>query len=471
MLREDGEIDHVMVVAEKNKVWEWYDDIASYSNLDRVIYAGTLKKRAEIRENPPTVIIGTYETFRNDLAKWETTDKNKRGKALVNGPLLDLLKDKRILIIWDEGPAKIGAQRKSLMYKAWERLLTQCRKYGSVKIINCSATYVDRDPQGFFNVAHLMWPERVGTVADFERDHVGSWDFWNNPVQFKNLHPGACEPGKTSLIEKIGDGNILIKSKLDEDVKALFPSMKPDVTFVRLSKEEREFYRWIAKEYGSTATSSDQEKSAWMVLRQFLAHPQSLFASQGEVAQDIVRRRGKDLEALGCTKLEDLIERLKIIVKGQQAQAVVFTWFGQSAFPLIASGLREAGFTVSENHGGMSGEARARSQASWRAGETEIFLSSDAGSRGINLPEGQYVEQYEAALKYSTYVQRVNRVSRINSTHATVVDHTWVVKDSVEEGILALQGNRQEWSESLGTKNTLSVDVIREMIRDKRNFT
>jgi superfamily II DNA/RNA helicase len=253
---------------------------------------------------------------------------------------------------------------------------------------------------------------------------------------------------------------------MDDDIKDLFPDMKPDVSFIRLSKAERDFYRWIVKEY----SNSEEEKSCWMALRQFLGHPHSLLASNGEVAKDIVRRRGADLEALGSSKLENLIERLKLIVRGQGAQAVVFTWFGQSVFPILAKELRQAGFTVSENHGQMSAEARAKSQREWRAGETEVFLSSDAGSRGINLPEGQYVEHYDAALKYSTYVQRTNRISRINSTHKTVVDHTWVVKDSIEESILDLQGNRQEWSEKLGTRNTLSVEAIREMIKDRRNY-
>jgi hypothetical protein len=467
LLAEDGQIDQVMIVAEKNKVWEWYDDIANYSELDRAIYAGTLKAREKIREALPTVLIGTYETFRNDLAKMVPTDRNKRGKTMVDGPLLTALEGKRVLIIWDEGPAKIGAQRKSQMYQAWKRLLTRLRQSGEVRIINCSATYVDRDPLGFFNVAHLMWPERVGTMEEFENDHVGSWDYFRNPVQFKNLHPDMCEPGKISLISKIGEGNILVKSKLDPDVVALFPKMQPDVTFVRLSPEERKFYRWMCSEYGN---KDEDEKSAWMALRQFLAHPHSLFASSGEVAQDIVRRKGAELEAMTGTKLGDLIERLKLIIDGQGAQVVVFTWFGQSVLPLLQKAFEAQGWTVSPNHGQMSAEARAASQATWRAGDTQIFLSSDAGSRGINLPEGQYVEQYEAALKYSTYVQRVNRVSRINSTHATVVDHTWVVKDSVEEAILKLQGNRQEWSENLGTRNTLSAQAIRDMINDKRNF-
>jgi superfamily II DNA or RNA helicase len=466
MLFEDGKIDHVIIAAEKNKIWEWYDDIANYSALERVLYVGDKAKKAKIRENLPQVLIGTFETLRNDLAHWESTTKNKRGRTLASGPLLELLETKRVLVIMDEGPAKIGAQRSSLIYQAWDRFFTRCRKLGELKIINCSATYVDRDPVGFHNVGHLMWPERVGTVEEFKNDHIAALDFWGNPTAYKNLHPDACEPGKVSLRSKIGDGNILVKSKLDPDVKDLFPTMHPDVTFVRLSKAERDFYKWMIKEY----SNSDSEKSVWMALRQFLGHPHSLFTTQGEVAQDIVRRRGVDLEALGCTKLEDLLERLRLIVRGQGAQAVVFTWFGQSVFPILAREFRKAGFTVSENHGQMTAEARAKSQASWRAGETEIFLSSDAGSRGINLPEGQYVEQYEAALKYSTYVQRVNRVSRINSVHKTVVDHTWVVKNSIEEPILELQGNRQEWSEELGTRNTLSVEAIRGMIKDRRNL-
>jgi superfamily II DNA or RNA helicase len=469
MLVEDGKIDHILIAAEKNKIWEWYDDIGSYSNLERAVYTGDKAKRQKLRDNLPPVLIGTFETLRNDLAQWEETTRNKRGKTLINGLLLNVLEEKRVLVILDEGPAKIGAQRTSLMYQAYERLAKKCRKLGEMKIIVCSATYVDRDPRGFHNVAHLLWPDRVGTVESFNNEHVASWDYWGNPVSYKNLHSNATEPGKVALLDKIGEGSILVKSKLDPDIKDKFPEMAPDVTFVRLSKAERDFYKWMVKEYGS-GNSSNAEKSVWMALRQFCGHPHSLFTSEGEVAKDVVRRRADDLEKLGCAKLEALVERLGLICNGQGAQAVVFTWFGQSILPIVGKELVRAGFTVSLNHGQMSGEERARSQATWRAGGTQIYLSSDAGSRGINLPEGQYVEQYEAATKYSTYVQRVNRVSRINSTHKIVVDHTWVVKDSIEEPILELQNNRQEWSEGLGTKNTLSVDQIREMIQDRRNY-
>jgi SNF2 family DNA or RNA helicase len=45
----------------------------------------------------------------------------------------------------------------------------------------------------------------------------------------------------------------------------------------------------------------------------------------------------------------------------------------------------------------------------------KVFLSSDQGSDSINLDAGSSVINYDFPWKYSTLIQRVNRVNRITS--------------------------------------------------------
>ena len=50
----------------------------------------------------------------------------------------------------------------------------------------------------------------------------------------------------------------------------------------------------------------------------------------------------------------------------------------------------------------------------------KIFVSSDKGSDSINLEKGSVVINYNLPYKYTTLIQRVNRVNRLTSEHEHV---------------------------------------------------
>jgi superfamily II DNA/RNA helicase len=161
---------------------------------------------------------------------------------------------------------------------------------------------------------------------------------------------------------------------------------------------------------------------------------------------------------MGSAKLDRLVEYLEPLVEGQGAQVVVFTYFGPSMIPLIEEALIEKGLTVARNHGQMSDSDRKADWAAFKAGEKSIFLTSDAGARGINLPEALYVVEYDMALQHSLRVQRVNRIHRIDSKHPSVTFQTFIHKDTVEDGpITSLVNKRNKWSDVL-----LDYDVAEE---------
>ncbi len=93
LLIEDDKIDHVVVVAEANKVLDWgTSDFPRFSDLDCKVYAGDVKKRHRMLLDLPQVLVMSYETARNDICKF----KPKSTAVTEMGPLTKALVGKRV---------------------------------------------------------------------------------------------------------------------------------------------------------------------------------------------------------------------------------------------------------------------------------------------------------------------------------------------------------------------------------------
>ena len=448
-LCEASLVDIVLVACHSAKVGEWVSDFQSFTDLPVVAYRGSPAQRKGLLStlndlDSPQVLVGVYETLRNDLAHWEQTEKRKRGKKLVPGPLTKALVDRSVLLIADEASAKIGASRGSQLYSSTALFAKEMNKgSGSLRSILISATPMERDPEGFFNLTRIFHP--IGTVEQFALDHIASYDLYGNPKDFCNLSKDTTQEGKTSLHEKVKDW-LLIKRKTDPDVVESFPAITQEFSYVDFSAGEASLYRYILK----LVEGSESSAGAYTALRQVCDHPIALALSEGALAQEIVTTFGSEtLLKLGSSKMNAFLERMEMICHRQGSQAVVFTFYGQTVLPLLHQGLVERGITVSINHGQMSDADKDASKASFNAGSTQVFLSSDAGAYGINLPNAEYVEEYDFPRKFSTHIQRINRISRLSSVNPHIWANAWVTRDSLEEDILHLMLRRKGWSDAV----------------------
>jgi SNF2 family DNA or RNA helicase len=73
----------------------------------------------------------------------------------------------------------------------------------------------------------------------------------------------------------------------------------------------------------------------------------------------------------------------------------------------------------------------------------QILLSSDAGSDSIDLPEASVAVDFDLPLKYSTKIQRRNRIHRVNSIFKYVTFYTLMMVNSIEKRIEEIV-NRKE---------------------------
>jgi SNF2 family DNA or RNA helicase len=423
---------------------EWPASIEKFTSIDYQVYHGTPKKRAKMRTNLPTMILTTFDVVKRDAAVFPAK-KNSRSVP-TPGPLLDVLAGQKTLIIIDE-TTRI-ANRTSGNHKAMKLFIETMMAEAECKVLAMTATPMERDPSSLYDLGRILTPGTMPTVSEFEHDYVAQWDIFRKPMRYKNLTPANCAKGVEPFNERFND-ILLRKRKTDPDVVNFFPKRREmPPTFVRLGKAHQQFYDTV-QAIGESVPEFEQRKYV-TVLRQIAAHPMSLTLAEGEIARAIVDYVSPDgLAAMGSAKTDRMVEWLRTVVDEQGEQAVVFTYFASTVLPLLTAAAEGTGWSYSVNHGGLSLPARSAAQRAFRSGETQIFFTSDAGAKGINLPEAAYLLHYERPPLHSLLVQRADRIHRIDSTKESVWMDSLVARDTIEEGLYNLNLRRNDWSDKL----------------------
>lgn len=225
LLFEDDLIDHVLVVAEANKVRDWAeDDFPSWTSLSVLRYAGTKAQRERMRKDLPQVIVMTYETGREDIAAFKHAKKSQGYAITGPGPLAEALKGKRVLVVFDE-VTKLRS-RDSRTHIAWNYLVNRWlrrRKDSSCMAMGLTGTKIESSPQDHYNVNRILAPGLSPLVKDFEAVYVDEVDEWSHkPLSWKNLDQGHGvgrdltqhrEPGHDVLVVQ-GLDDVLVQRPL-----------------------------------------------------------------------------------------------------------------------------------------------------------------------------------------------------------------------------------------------------------------
>jgi SNF2 family DNA or RNA helicase len=472
-LFEDGLIDQVMVFAERGKIRDWQRDFERATAMSVHLYHGTGRQKRLAKAGSPHVFITTYETGRNELVE-KYKEKGKRGLSRKDGPLMDTLglRGKRTLWVLDEITAKLRT-RGSELHQAFAYVLGQTRKGPHhQRVLGLTGTPIERDMADSYNIGRIVCPELMPTVAKFEETFTKGKDPYNHYV---------FQPGTKHAFAHLFRDIVMRKSKRDQDVIDQFPKQVEVAWHVPLAPDHAKFYDAVATlldpEDGEELAPEQQRKNTerlWNAVRMSAGHPASHLHGHSEISRTIVDTVGEEgLRAIASSKTDELITRLKPIVKGQGAQVVIFTFYGNTVLKELGKDLRKAGYVVGEFHGGKSAHANDDAQEQFKIGNTEILLCSDAAARGLNLGNAEYVIEYESAITYANRLQRINRAHRIDSSHPLVTCITMVAEGTVEEGIIDRTMERNKDHDLLvgddeDGSNVISAAQRRQMLAIKR---
>lgn len=434
LLLEDSLADLVILVCERNKLYEWKEDIERFTPSLKVrIHHGANRRKKLETEGLPDVLISTYETYKLDLIQLV---QGPRAKVRRPNFLLDFIQASgRVpFVILDE--ADKVRNRKSALYKAFDASLKALRKqHPSLSVAFLTATPISKDWENSFNILRLLAPSEMPTVSEFEHDYVASRDIFGKAI-FRGERMNAFTRQASELI--------LTKRKTDPDVMNQFPKKTERAAWVTLHPDQKKLY---------DAVSEIDSPGALTVLRQICAHPASLAHSEGKLSQLMVDAMGRDeILAIPSIKTQWLTEYLTPIILNEGEKAVVFTFFGQSVIPLIAQALESVGIMVHTYHGSLTDAEKERNKHLFKTGGPSVFLTSDAGAKGINLPEASHLVEYDMAPTFGLRDQRLNRVMRIGAGGPSVTIRSLIARDTVEVQLMRsmLKGNRQS-DELLGS--------------------
>jgi len=457
LLAEDGMIDHIVVVCESNKLREWLGDFRTFCRYStHELYMGS--GRHKLLGDLPQVMITTYETARNDAA----SKVKGKPRAMVPGPLTLALENKKTLFIYDE--ASKFKNRDSGIYRCHEYMLNHLRRNGDVRVTALTATPLESSPENVFNIGRIVSPGFL-TVANFEREYVKGRDEWGRAYGYVNIgEHDRRYPDSVTLFERM-EPFVMVKDKHDADVVAEFPRQVESFELVELPKPLATFIEMLED------LDKNMAHNGPMVVRQALGHPMALLSSNADAAKSIVASYGVEaLAKLPAPKLDALEAKLDHLVREEGRKTVVFSFFGQSVLPILVDRLRALGYHVVTVHGAMSSAEQERQITEFRRGNAQVLVSSDAGSKGINLPEATAVINYDLPWLASTYEQRINRVSRITSDAEMVLAHSLIAKGTVEEKMAQILLERNSWFDSFVARAIAGGEMINRPTAEERRL-
>jgi hypothetical protein len=284
---------------------------------------------------------------------------------------------------------------------------------------------MERDLEDIFNQLRLIVPEGVPTVTEFNRRVIKS----RHPVYGT---PSYHEDGK-AWFRDLAAPWILRKRKSDPDVREYFPPFSEKFCLIPMHADQRRIYRLLEDLAWDPKDGSFIEVPGLNVLlRQLAGDPHAVLeaAQHGTsaLAKMVAEEMRWELQQCSSAKAERLCTDVDLVLAAE-AKAVVFTHFGQTVLPAVHA--RLGGRPVFTYHGEMTQRERDHQKNAFMScSGGAILLSSDAGSRGINLP-CSYIIEYDVAQKHSTRQQRAGRGHRLGHQDP-VTFYTYVLEDTIE---------------------------------------
>lgn len=451
-LFEDDLIDLVVMVGERGKIADKDEHPAEWANftsLSTLVYHGSSRAKRLVREGVPDIFLTTYETGASELMTRIPPEpgKGKRSKGkMTDGPLFATLnlRHKRVLWIFDE--ISILSHRRAERYRAWEYVMAQIRKTGNRHyFLGLTGNSMKTNYEDSFNQARLV-TTRMPLITHLERDYSRGRDIYDKLI----FHA----TGRAMFVQLFQ--SVSYRKRLDDpDVAAEMPELVERTHFVDPHPEHRKFYEAVAKMYDPQRNSRGEleqqlQDALNTALKLTAGAPASHLHSSSPLSRAIVSSVGEQrLREIPNSKLADLIDKRLRPIVDEGHRVLLFTFYAETVLPELARGLVEAGFTVALYTGGRSVTENEDAKRAFRAGEVDVLLSSDAGSKGLNLPEAHYIISYEPARTIETHVQRFGRGTRLGSSASFVYGITTVLRDTLDMAALDATHRRTSQKDQL----------------------
>jgi SNF2 family DNA or RNA helicase len=441
-LLESKKIDKVIVLSKSHNKINWQRTFKRVGDLQAIIDDSGVGANAREKRASRSY---QYERYPIHILNYEKLRFKDQSVSGDGEELLEALKGKRVLWIWDEMPNKMKSTSTG-WYRGAEKLL---RKTTTNYQVELTAKKLDTNPENVYACTKILdktiWPSvavfrnaYAKRMSSFSPWQVATWDGKKLPELGMRLAHITHVANKYS----------------DPEIKAEFPEDHWEDVIIDMSTEDRRLYDAVESGIASDLSGNYTEIINRIIPLQLICNNPALINKvQGKMAEDL--RNNYRWNDSHCAKLDVLHDTLDEI----EGKVVVFTMFHALGSKMLADYLTKWSipFVLYSGNNKNRQLAQDRFKSDPRI---KVFLSSDMGSDSIDLEQATTVINYDLPWNHSTLIQRVNRISRLTSEADHVFYYNFITANTLEERKLRILARKRRYEEAIDSSITEQSELL-----------
>jgi SNF2 family DNA or RNA helicase len=423
------EISRAIIIVPASLKYQWLREITKFTNSRAVVIDGSAKTRETLWRSAVRAqyVIVNPETLVNDQHLFNSL----RFEAMVIDEAT-MIKSPR-------------AKRTRLLKKLGKKCQYRYALTGQP---------IENKPEELFSIMEFVDPSVLGTFDWFDKTFIVR-DKFGKPIRYRNLNM-LNKSMETAMVRKsrkdIQDQlprviSTVIPVQFDDAGAKAYASIAADLLHQiqqALKTHGKGFDLW-AHYHGNAAANEAQGQimSRLTILRMLCDNPSLVTFSAQEYEDkngDSGSRYAKDVidngwvtDGLGTPKMDAVIQYITDILNEDPDNKVVLFSFFKKNLKLLAESTKGLTQSVLFTGDMDSSKKDAAKQKFAQDPKTRLFLSSDAGGYGVDLPQANYLISYDLPWSAGKLDQREARIIRLSSQHPHVTIASFVMKGSVEE--------------------------------------
>jgi SNF2 family DNA or RNA helicase len=476
MLRENGEVKETgTVVVPASLKYQWAREIDKFSDQRAVVIDGSpgtrLRQYQTVASTNPGYMIMSYDNIVRD---W------KLHKGLGDG-----------FIVLDEATAI-----KSFRTQRTQHLKTNMRRW-AIRYALTGTPIENGKAEELFSILEFIEPKLLGNFwEDFEPKYIvrnkGGWiesyknlDLLHKRIRKNTLRRSFRDPDVAKHLPKVIRPDA-IRVELDRKTRSLVEYINEDILtdLDGMAEDIKASFRWDADGDVHTQSVYGPLMAKIGVLRMLLDTPEAAKQSGynfdhkdggSKYAFDLLGRL-RDIKT--TPKLDAVNQYLTDFWDtDERYKAVIFTSFVVAAKKIHWNWEdRAVLFTGSMN----SKQRDAAKQKFVENPKCRLFVSTDAGGYGLDLPQANLLINYDQPWQAGLLAQRNARIRRASSEWGHVTVQDFVVANTIEERMIDLLQHKIAVSEAIidgegidsdGRLDRTDLETLRRFLTDQNDWS
>jgi len=401
MLKRERGIERVLIICPTSLKYQWQSEIKRFTDSDSLVIEGNPLKRNEQYAQDGFYKIASYHTVANDVERVLANDFD--------------------MIVLDE------AQR----IKNWNTKLAKAvKKMQTPYCVVLTGTPLENKLEELYSIVQFVNPYKLGPYYQFLHNYQLTNDT-GKVVGYKNLNEIGQMLADTVIRRKKSDVLLQLPDRMDKNL------------FVPMTEQQLELH----EEYQSVVSKL---VCKWQRMK-FLPEQdrQKLLIALNMMRMSCDSTFLFDQKSRHDTKIGELMSILSEYFEGNTEKAVIFSQWERMT-RIIAQELDALGINYEYLHGGVPSKDRKSLFDNFNnTAECRVFLSTDAGSTGLNLQAASLIINMDIPWNPAVLEQRIARIHRmgqkssvsvLNFVSSNTIEHRMLsvlkFKTSLAQGIL-----------------------------------